>query len=149
MHFNRVRSYIKNGWAENIVNPDQLCDGSASCLPAASSSTTEVVASSTQQDNSIVWKNVKKAYSCKSEVPSFSHGQMVTYFVSRTVSDGLPAGDFNAMNKKARSLYDCGHVQNIEVGTSTDACVWLRADCLPEMKKDIVYKILMSMSEKT
>ena len=67
-------------------------------------------------------------------MPLFSNGQMVTYFGSRTVSDGLPAGDFKAMNKR---LYDCGHVQNIEVGTSI-SYVWVRADCLLEMKKNVL-----------
>ena len=135
----RVRSYINNGWADNIINPDKAQDSENS------PPTTSV---QPQQGSTIVWKNVKKAYSSKDEVPSFSTGQMVSYFVSRTVCDGLPAGDFNAMNKKAKSLFNCGHIQNIEVGC-TDSCLWLRADCLPEMKKDTVYKILMSLSNKT
>ena len=42
---------------------------------------------------------------------------------------------------KAKRLYDCGHVQNIEVS-------WIRANCLPEMKKD-VYKVSLSLCEKS
>ena len=72
---------------------------------------------------------------------------MMTYFVSRTLDDGLPAGDFNGMNKKARRLYDCGHVQKIEV-TNSCSRMWVRADCFPEMKKNI-YRICMSTCDKS
>lgn len=50
------------------------------------------------------------------------------------VSDRLPAGDFNAMNTKAKRIYDCGHVQNIQVCVYS-SFLWIRADCVPEMKK--------------
>ncbi len=94
------------------------------------------------------WKDVKLAYSNKSEIPSFSHGQMVTYFVSRTVSDGLPAGDFNAMNTKAKRIYNCGHVQNIQV-CAYSSFLWMRANCFPEIYKNTVYKIIISLAEGT
>jgi hypothetical protein len=73
---------------------------------------------------------------------------MVTYLVSRTVSDGLPAGDFNAMNQKAKKIFDCGHAQNIQVCTCL-SCVWIRADCHPELKKNTVYKIVLSLSNNS
>ena len=51
--------------------------------------------------NSITdWQDIRKAYSRQEDVPLFTHGQMVTYFVTRTVSDGLPAKDFKGMNEK-------------------------------------------------
>ena len=31
------------------------------------------------------------------------------------MADGLPAGDFKSMNKSAKYLFDCGHIQKIEV----------------------------------
>ena len=43
------------------------------------------------------------------------------------------------------NLFRCGHVQEIEV-SQTNEKVFLKAKCLPEMKKDRVYKLLMSMN---
>ena len=112
-----MRSYIRNGWVDKIINPDQLPqDG-------ASGSITAIVdgdqPATPDQCSGINWKALKSAYSCPDEVPSFSNGQMVTYFVSRTVSDGLPAGDFKTINTHAKKLFDCGHVQCIETGSTT------------------------------
>ena len=123
-------SYI--GWADKVVNPDAVFGNTCTAT------------SSEQELQSQAWKDKD----CITDVPSFSHAQMVTYFVSRTVSDGLPAGDFNAMNKKAKRIFDCGHVQNIQVCTSL-SCVWIRDDCHPEMKKNTVYKRVHSLSEKS
>ena len=60
--------------------------------------------------------------------------------VTRTVGDGLPAGDFKSMNKRAKGLFDCGHDQNIQVSVSSSH-VLLRASCIPAMKKDTVYEV--------
>ena len=70
----------------------------------------------------------------------------MTYFVSRTVADKLPAADFKAINKSAESLFHCGHVQAIQV-CSTDDYLFVRANCIPEMRKDRVYHVRMALSE--
>lgn len=75
----------------------------------------------------------------------FAEGQFISYFCLQTVADGLPAGDFKSMNKSAKHLFDYGHVHNIQIGTST-SCVLLKANCLPEMKKDRIYKVLLSLN---
>ena len=69
-------------------------------------------------------------------------------FITRTADDGLPASDFKSVNSSALSLFRCGHVQNIQVCheiTSTN--IFIQADCLPEMKKDRMYKIQMQLEE--
>ena len=71
---------------------------------------------------------------------------MISYFVSRTATDGLPAGDIKSINKAAKHLYDCGHVQNVEVGY-TNAAIFLRAICHPEMRKDRIYNLQMSIDK--
>ena len=48
------------------------------------------------------WKHIEAAFSNSDELPGLFYGQMVTYFVSRTVNDGVPAGDFKGINKKAK-----------------------------------------------
>ena len=47
----------------------------------------------------------------------------VTYFVSRTASDRLPAKDLMSVNKSAENLFRCGHVQDIIVCTANISCV--------------------------
>ena len=79
------------------------------------------------------------------QVPSFNHGR-ISYFVSRTATDGLYAGDMKSINKAAKHLYDCGHVQNVEIGY-TNTTIFLRAKCHPEMQKDRICNLLMSIDQ--
>ena len=92
--------------------------------------------------------NIKNAYSKPEDVLSFNHGHMISYFVSRTAADGLPSGDIKSINTSAKHLYDCGHVQSIEVGSTNDS-MYVRATCIPEMRKDRVYQLMMSLNLKT
>jgi len=62
-----------------------------------------------------MWVNIKAAYSRPEDVLSFNHGQMISYFVSRTAADGLLSSDIKSINKAAKHLYDCGRIQNVEV----------------------------------
>ena len=87
-----MKSYISNGWATKyLINPD-ACDAPP-------------VASSVSPDLSFTgeWTNMK-AYSHPAQVPSFNHGHMISYFVSRTATDGLPAGDIKSINKAVKHL---------------------------------------------
>ena len=95
-----------------------------------------------------VWHNIKLAYKSPVDVPQFNNAQIVSYFVTRTVSDGLQAGDFKSVNQSAVNLFRCGHVQQIEV-SSLESKLFVRAKCLPEMRKDRVYKVLISLSTDT
>ena len=67
------------------------------------------------------------------------------YFVTRTVTDSLPAADFKSMNKSAESLFRCGHVQGIEV-CSTDKHLLVKAKCIPDMRKDRVHVVQMALA---
>ena len=130
-----MQSYIQNGWDGDLVDPDNP-GGVATGEP------NPISESRPSQD----WIDIRRAYTTAAEVPKFTNGQMVTYFVCRTVSDGLPAGDFKAINSKAKGLYDCGHIQNIEVSLTAER-VWVRSDCIPEMKKNNIYKTIVSLSD--
>ena len=70
---------------------------------------------------------------------------IVSYFVTRTVTDKLPASDFKSINKSAENLFRCGHVQAIQIATSADL-VYLKANCIPEMRKDRLYSMKMIIS---
>lgn len=127
---NRVHAYIDNGWADNVVDPD--------------SATPETIPTA-MLPISDCWQDIRKAYT-PSTVPRFTNSQIVGYFVTRTALDGLQCGDFKSVNESAMNLFRCGHVQQIEVGTTSDELL-LQAKCLPEMKKDRVYKLSISMKK--
>jgi len=92
--FCRVKSYISYGWAmKYLVNPD-TCDAPP-------------VARSVSADFSFT----DQAYSQPTQVSSFNHGYIISYFVFRTAMDGLPADDIKSINKGTKHLNNCGHVQ--------------------------------------
>ncbi len=100
--FCRVRSYITNGWADCVVNPDDLGCLQSQAVSVLQKDVNDKAVISSRPPTGNVWKDVRKVYTSCTEVPLFTYGQMMTYFVSRTLDDGLPsAGDFNGMNKKA------------------------------------------------
>ena len=78
----------------------------------------------------------------------FTFAQIVSYFVNRSVCDGLPAGDFKAINKSAENLFICGHIRNNQV-CLTDDHLHVKAKCLPEMRKDRVYFLKMALNVNT
>ena len=92
------------------------------------------------------WQDIKTVYKSSSEIPPFSNAQIVSYFVTRTVSDGLASSDFKSLNQSALNLFRCGHVQSVEV-SSDEMKLFIRAKCLPEMKRDRVYRLCMFLSK--
>ena len=72
---------------------------------------------------------------------SFTNAQIINYFVVRTAVDGMPANDMKAINNSAMYLFCCGHVQDIKVNFEKYVCV--QAKCLPEMRKDRIYKLIL------
>ena len=58
-----------------------------------------------------MWVDIKDPSSAGKVILNKSN--IVAYFVSRSVYDGLPAGDFKTINKSAQYLFGCGHVQII------------------------------------
>ena len=132
VHTRRVWAYIRNGWASNLINPDAIP------TPAANE-----IQSLHPTDG---WKSIRNAFTSPSEVLDFSTGNIITYFVTRTTADGLAVSDFNSVNKSAENLFLCGHVHDIELNTDGDIlCV--RAKCRPEMRKDRIYKLILSLSD--
>ena len=69
-----------------VVNPD-ACNA-----PTAASSVSADLSFTGE------WTNIKQSYSQPAQIPSFNHGHMILYFISRTATDGLPAGDIKSIN---------------------------------------------------
>ena len=78
------------------------------------------------------------------ELPPFNMANMTNYFITCITCDGKSANDFKHLNTKAYPLFKDGHVQNIVV-YEADNFVYVRAACLPEMRKDDTYKIDISL----
>ena len=85
-------------------------------------------------------------YKNAAEVPGFNIGHIVSYFVTRSVIDGLPSADFKSINSSAENLFKCGHIQRVEVCQTTTA-LYIRALCLPEMRKDRVYHLKLILNQ--
>ena len=134
--FFRVKAYISNGWSNKVYNPD---------VSLGDCSTNESVKfDSTVSPPTEGWKTIQSAFQSSDDVPRFSLSNVINYFVVRTVSDGKAANDFKSINKSAENLFHCGHVQALLV-TAKDEYWWVKADCRPEMKKDKMYKMIMSL----
>ena len=82
------------------------------------------------------WQDICKAAS--STPFQFSMSQIVAFIITRSVTDGIMAGDIKSINKSAENLFICGHVQSIEF-VKVDDLTYIRGKCLPEMRKDRIY----------
>lgn len=124
-----MRAYIQYGWADALVDPDKACATSDDGYGAP------------ETDD---WVDIKQYYTSSDIVPSFTNAQIVSYFVTRQVCDTRLCSDFKGINKSAMNLFRCGNLQQVEV-YNTNERLWLRAYCLPEMKKDTTYKVELSL----
>ena len=97
------------------------------------------------------WQELTQVFgSTTDQSLGFTTAQTLGYFTTRIADDGLPAGDFKSVYKSALSLFCCGHVQKIEVCREiTSHSIFIRADCLLEMKKNRVYKIELQLEESS
>ena len=77
---------------------------------------------------------------------SFMHGHMIAYFVDRKASDNLPASDIKSISDQAYALSERGHIQNTEFATDF-GINYIRAKCLPGMKKIIIYSLQMVLKD--
>ena len=134
----RVQAYIKNGWADALIDTDGTITG------------TDISSSNPTNDDAIFpkdlsWNNIKTYYKSPSEVPKFTNADIVTYFVMRKVCDGSSCTDFKSINQSAIDLFHCGHLQQVEIAES-NATLWIQANCLLQMRKDRTYKVVLSLS---
>ncbi len=83
------------------------------------------------------WKDLQEA---EAVIPTFTMSTVINYFVTRVALDGKQAMDFKNLNSHAFPLFKCGHVQSIQIASNINR-VYCRCRCLPEMKKNIVYRI--------
>ena len=141
-----MNAYIRNGWADNVIDPEGkgvTCMASGPCAanmqwPAADDG---------------VWKPLKEVFppcsvgctTSKNQF-SFTNAEIINYFVVRTAINGLPVSDMKGMNDSAMNLYWCGHIQQMLVCYSMNQKeLHIKANCIPEMRKDRIYHLLLSV----
>ena len=160
--FLRVDAYIRNGWAGKIVDPDkktwtgvQLIESVSStlplCLPGTVSSSQLASAESLQVSETGVdcvagWKPLKQTFTQSSPL-NFINAEIVNYFVVWKTVDDLPACDVKRLNSSALGLFRCGNVQDITV--SFQNYIYIKASCLPEMRKDRAYKLIFVLGKES
>ena len=134
----RVQAFIANGWANRVVDPDKY----AQC----SSGRAEPLSILNVPQN-LDWKKLQEGFTRTdaNEMISFTNANIINYFVVRTAVDGKPSSDVKAINSSALNMFRCGHVQDIMIGY--DKHIYVQAKCLPEMRKDRVYKVVVCMDE--
>ena len=77
-------------------------------------------------------------------VPHFSMSNIIDYFVLRKACDKESTNDFKNLLGKSYPLFKCGHVQSIKFHDGPDSDpdkTYLCCKCLPEMKKNVEYKL--------
>jgi len=131
----RVKAYLENGWALHVFNPDGLIH------PRSSESSAEVDSSVSPPTTG--WKSIETAFHTSTEVPNFTISNTMNYFIKRTAVDGKATDDFKSMNS-GEALFRCGHVQALSVADD-DEFWWIKANCRPEMKKDKMYRMVVSL----
>ena len=83
-------------------------------------------------------------------LPEFTLEKVMDYFLYQKESDSLARQDWKSFNSKGFKLFREGHVQKIYANISTKFNhVNVKATCLPEMKKDRAYSLLMALDRVT
>ena len=79
-----------------------------------------------------------------SSIPLFTIANITNYFITPVTSDGKPANDFKNLNSHAYPLFKAGHIQPV-LAMHKDTSHYIKCVCLPEMKKDKLYKINVTL----
>ena len=78
-------------------------------------------------------------------MPAFTIENVLDYLIYRKKEDGLRAEDWKSFKVGGFKLFKEGHIQNIMV-SQQGTVFGIECRCLPEMKKDRVYKIKVEIS---
>ena len=70
--------------------------------------------------------------------------QIINYFIEAIAADSKSKPDFKALQESSFSMFKAGHVQDIHLKTGYNTVI-IVATCLPEMRKDIVYKMMIRL----
>ena len=81
-------------------------------------------------------------------IPEFTIENVLQYFIYRKERDGLERQDWKNFKSGGYNLYKEGHVQKVYASISTNV-VDVKGICLPEMKKDRTYPLVLTLDKMT
>ena len=95
------------------------------------------------------WCLLKEAFAGKApnNTFTFTNANVISYFVVRTAVDGMPADGMKAIISRAINIFQSGHIQHIKALSAE--YLFIQADCMPEMRKDCMYKLLLCLDLNT
>lgn len=73
---------------------------------------------------------------------------MIFYFIETIATDSEKTSDFNSLCESSFQMFKDGHIQHIQVKKEFNTLI-VKCNCLPEMKKDRVYGILLRLQQET
>lgn len=80
---------------------------------------------------------------------NFNNSNIVSYFINWSVTNGLPAGNFKAINKSAEYLFFVGTFNLAIQYNLSKGFIYIKSNCLPEMRKDLVYNVCTGLEERS
>ena len=95
-----MRAYVRNGWSDNLVNPDGKEE-------EGTNTKKDSVCSQLPDIPSGDWQTLKDALAGKApeQMFSFSNAQIMNYFVVGTAVDGMPVSDMKVIDSSAQNLF--------------------------------------------
>ena len=79
---------------------------------------------------------------------AFTMAQIINYFIEAVAIDNEKSKDFKSLRESFYQMFKKGHHQNIMLKSGYETVI-IKCDCLPEMRKDRVYKIMMRINVKS
>ena len=101
-------------------------------------------ASSSSNDESL-WTNIKDE---PLKMCNFTTENLTNYFVYLREADGLERQDWKSLNSGGYRLFSEGHIQDVCIKNGSGAC-FVKAECLPEMKKDRKYVVYVKINKES
>ena len=99
----------------------------------------------THGDVGLSWKLIDEDINV---LPEFTIENVLQYFIYRKENDGLERQDWKNFNSGGFKLFKEGHIQKVYVSDST-MNVYVKATCLPEMKKDRTYSLFLTIEKSS
>lgn len=112
---------------------------------SVTSYTTTTASSDCASDIALSWSLIHEDLQL---MPEFTIENVMQYFVYRKENDGLERQDWKNFNVGGYKLFKEGHIQKI-YGCLCGQSVQIKATCLPEMKKDRTYSLLLTIDKVT
>ena len=91
-------------------------------------------------------KECQKDKKATTALQAFTMAQIINYFIEAVAGDNEKSKDFKSLRESSYQMFKEGHIQKIMLMSGYKTVI-IKCDCLPEMRKDRVYKIIMRIND--